>query len=197
MQEMNVMFGSAKNLKRMRIGIFVIMLTFFAMILDSCSGVQRKKEAHSGLTIEKLRNAEYQSAYMTDGKARLTDGICRKKIMEDSAAEIVVRLTENIAFGELNWGLNAAAVILQTDTGGSGAFTDLAIVINDEDTLENVASVFLGDRVKVQSLVIENGQVVLQIITHGPHDPMCCPTREVTKNYGLRGHRLIELPIEK
>ncbi len=93
--------------------------------------------------------------------------------------------------------MDAAAVILKTETGGSGIFTDLAVVIDNQGTPENVASLFPGDRVIVQQIAIENGRIVLQIITHGPGDPMCCPTLEITKKYELRSHELIELPTEK
>ena len=70
------------------------------------------------------------------------------------------------------------------------------VVVDNKGISENIASIFLGDRVIVQQIAIENGQVVLYILTHGLHDSMCCPTRKVSRKYGLRGHKLIELPID-
>jgi hypothetical protein len=179
-------------------GLLITSLTLLAMIIvQVCSRMQHAKGTHSALTIEKLKNAEYHSEYTAGGIAKLTNGVYREKILEDSASEIVVRLTESIAFGELSWGLPAAAVILKTEPGGSGTFTNLAVVIDNEGTPENIASKFIGDRVKVQSIAIEASTIVLRTITHGPNDPMCCPILEVTRKYGLRGRGLVELPVDR
>jgi hypothetical protein len=35
----------------------------------------------------------------------------------------------------------------------------------------------LGDRIQINALSIENNKIVVDMITHGPEDPMCCPTQ--------------------
>jgi heat shock protein HslJ len=124
--------------------------------------------------------------------AQLTDGEYRKPIVEGSATELVIRLV-NVAFGDLDGdGVEDAAVILVADPGGSGTFYDLAAVINRDGNPEHVATAFLGDRADIQALSIESGQVVVDMITHGPDDPMCCPTQRMEQTYELQGDELVQ-----
>ena len=57
----------------------------------------------------------------------------------------------------------------------------------------NTNSALLGDRVDLHSVAIENGQIVVAMTTHGPKDPMCCPTVEVTKRWSVRNDRLVAI----
>jgi hypothetical protein len=57
----------------------------------------------------------------------------------------------------------------------------------------NVATSFVGDREQVQAITIEDGVITLQLVAHGPDDPMCCPSQEVTKQYRLQDDQLVEL----
>ncbi|UCD56917.1 MAG: hypothetical protein JSV16_14005 [Candidatus Hydrogenedentota bacterium] len=59
-----------------------------------------------------------------------------------------------------------------------------------------IASTFLGDRVKVRDISIENDEIVLHMITHGPAEPICWPTLEVTQKYRLEGGILVQPPVD-
>jgi hypothetical protein len=59
--------------------------------------------------------------------------------------------------------------------------------------LVDIANTDLGDRVQINSLVIEEGEIVVDMVTQGPDDPMCCPTQEVVKRYELQDE-LVEVP---
>jgi heat shock protein HslJ len=141
--------------------------------------------------VEALRNAEYMSEWTKSGMVQLAGGEYREQAAPGSATETVVMLTDQVAVGELN-GQPAAAVILVTDPGGSGTFYDLAIVIEQDGQLVNVATTSLGDRVQINSLSIEDGQVVVDMVTHGQDDPMCCPTKQVSQTYALEGDQLVK-----
>jgi heat shock protein HslJ len=54
----------------------------------------------------------------------------------------------------------------------------------------------LGDRAKIRSLAIQDGQIALEMVTHGPDDPMCCPTQIVRNTYALEGDELVEKSSE-
>ncbi len=69
-------------------------------------------------------------------------------------------------------------------------------VINDKGTPKHVASIKLGDRVKLRSVLIESGEITVDMVTHGPDDPMCCPTVEATQKYRLQGDTLVQLSSE-
>jgi heat shock protein HslJ len=138
-----------------------------------------------------LANLEYKSEFTQGGTAQLTNGEYREPSAPDSAAETVVRLTNQIAFGTLN-GQPALAVVLVTDPGGSGTFYDLAVVVNQDGQLVNVATTSLGDRVIINSIAIEDNEIVVDMVTQGPNDPMCCPTEQVIETFALQGDQLVQ-----
>ena len=96
------------------------------------------------------------------------------------------------AIGDLNGDSTAdAAVVLVADTSGSGTFIYLAAVIAGEDGFKNVATAYLGDRVVVESVAIQDDVINLQMITHGPQDPLCCPSLKTSETYQLVNGRLV------
>jgi heat shock protein HslJ len=137
-----------------------------------------------------LANAEYQSEYVPSGTVKLDNGEYREPAAPGSATEIVVQLTGYIAYGELN-GQPVAAVVLVTNPGGSGNFYDLAVMVDVNGSPVNIASISLGDRVQINGIAIENNAVVVDMVTHGPDDPMCCPTQHVVNTYALHGDQLV------
>jgi heat shock protein HslJ len=150
----------------------------------------------SPLTEEALKNAVYHSEWAEDGTAQLADGEYRMPIVEGSATELIIRLMD-VAFGDLDGdGVSDAAVVLVTDPGGSGTFFELAVVVNRDGNPEHVATISVGDRTQIEALSIEAGQVVIEMITHGPDDPMCCPTQQVIQTYALRGDELVQVSSE-
>jgi heat shock protein HslJ len=145
------------------------------------------------LTEEMLENGEYRSEWLQDDLAQLIDGEYRKPIVEGSATELVIRLVDT-AFGDLDGdGVEDAVVILVTDPGGSGTFYDLAVVLNRDGNPEHIATASLGDRAKIQALSIGAGHIVVRMITHGPEDPMCCPTQEVEQTFALQEGELVQI----
>jgi hypothetical protein len=146
------------------------------------------------LTLEALKNAVYQGIY--DEPVQLTDGKYEgEPFVEGGASRPTVTFhPEAYAFGDLNGdGVDDAAVILIESSGGSGNFRYLAAVINEDGTPVNVATAFVGDREQAQAITIEDGVITLQLVAHGPDDPMCCPSQEVTKRYRLQDDQLVEL----
>jgi hypothetical protein len=127
--------------------------------------------------------------------APLSNGEYREQAAPGSATETVVLLSPYIAYGELT-GEPAAAAIMITDPGGSGTFYDLALVIERDGQLIHVATAALGDRVQINSLAIDSGQIVVDMIMHGPEDPMCCPTQHVVQAYELQGEELVQISSE-
>jgi len=151
----------------------------------------------ASLTPDMLQNTLYQSEWVKEGVVQLTDGEYRKAIMEGSATETVVRLAD-MAFGDLNNdGVEDAAVILVTDPGGSGTFFDLAAVLNRDGQPQHVATISLGDRAQVRSLSLAEGQISVEMVTHDPNDPMCCPTQLVRNTYALQGDTLMQTASEE
>ena len=145
-------------------------------------------------SLAELRNAVYRSPWTPSGTAPLTDGEYREPAASGSAVQTRVKLTKWIAFGTVD-GKAAAAVILVTDPGGSGIFYDLALVVRRYGGLTNPATAHLGDRVKIDSLAMKNGMIVVDMKDHGPGDPMCCPRHARRRTFSVRNDRL--LPIRE
>jgi hypothetical protein len=104
----------------------------------------------------------------------------------------MVIFIEPTAFGDLDGdGVADAAVLLVENSGGSGAFIYLAAVLNQDGEPNNQTTALLGDRVQVESLKIETGQIQIEMLTHGPDDPLCCPTQETTASYTLEALELL------
>ena len=142
--------------------------------------------------MEELQNAEYMSEWVPSGTVRLSDGEYREPAAPGSAMETVVMLTEDVAFGQIADGREAAAAILVTDPGGSGTFYSLALVVMEDGVPANIASTALGDRVQIQDIYFQDGEIVVRMITQGPNDPMCCPTQEVVQTYVLEDGELVQ-----
>jgi len=144
------------------------------------------------LTLELLQNTTYPSELEESGTITLTDGHYEgEPFVEGGASRPTVTLVEPIAFGDLDDdGVEDAAVILAANAGGSGTFISLEAVRNEGGEPVHLATCSLGDRVRIESLAIEGGQIVLEMITHGPDDPLCCPTQRVVQTYALRGDEL-------
>ena len=140
-----------------------------------------------------LKDLTYDSEWTASGKAPLSDGAYSEAAAPDSAARTTVSLHELMAFGTAADGRPFAAAILVTSGGGSGTFYDLALVVAKEGRAEHVASVRLGDRVRIESLTIEEDEVVLEMVQQGPDDPMCCPTQRAIERYALQGESLVQL----
>ncbi len=136
---------------------------------------------------EALANATYLSDYTEDGTVTLVDGE-----YDDRDAMIHTVLTDWIAYGDLNGdGIQDAAVLLATNTGGSGVFTELHAVLNTKEGPSDAAYALLGDRVTINALTVTDGVITVDMITQGPDDPMCCPTLPVVTSYTLAGSELV------
>jgi hypothetical protein len=170
---------------------YFLLFAGFMLLMAAC---QTAKQA---LTMDELKSGEYRSEWSAKRKIKLNDGIYREKIAPESATELVIKLSDKMAYGELNGdGAEDAAVILISDPGGSGTFYDLAAVVNSNGNPQHAASAFLGDRVKVEEVDISSGKIVVRMVIHKRNDPMCCPTLKVEQEYALQGDALVRQPVE-
>ena len=178
---------------KVRLGSVVALIIVSALVLAACGSAA----TGVALTLEKLANAEYKTEWTPEGVVRLEDGEYRAPAAPGSASEIVIEMTEYVAIGELNDLATGntepgAGVILYSSGGGSGTFYELhAMVVRDGEPYD-AAWTQLGDRVQITSVSIENGKILVDMVTHGPEDPQCCPTQQVVQTYALQGDELVQ-----
>ena len=168
-----------------------IALLGLTLAVSACSLVAQPPP----LTLDALKNAEYNSDLPAAKKAKLTNGVYEEELAPASASKLNIRLLDQYAIGDLNGdGAADAAVVLAANAGGSGVFTTLAAVVNDGGKPRHAASADLGDRTVVKSISIVNGVIVMELVTHAPSDPMCCPTQNETQKFKLEGDQLVRSP---
>ena len=151
---------------------------------------QEAAQSEEEISTETLANMEYQNEFTESGTAPLENGEYREQAAPGSATETKVMLTDYVAAGELN-GQPSIAVVLVTDPGGSGTFYTLHVVQEVDGQPTDVAATLLGDRVQINGITIENNQIIVDMITFAPDDPMCCPTQEVIQTYELQDGELV------
>jgi len=79
----------------------------------------------------------------------------------------VTLLPEPTAEGDLDGdGTPETAILLTENSGGSGTFVYLALLRPHDGRAVNVDTLLLGDRVKVQSLLLENAIIQIDMLTH-------------------------------
>jgi hypothetical protein len=139
--------------------------------------------------VQQLKNAEYQ---LRHGRVKLNNGHFEAR---SGSTYLGVDLGNRVAFGDLNGdGAEDSAVILWSNTGGSGSLVELVALINRNGTFQQAAAHPLGGNVGVQNLSIRSGRIVVEMLKHGPDDAHCCPTVPVTEIYQLQGGRLVLAP---
>lgn len=135
------------------------------------------------VTLQEAANARYASEYAESGVLQLVDGH-----YEDSDL-VVADLDPLSARGDLDGdGREEFVVLLLTGSGGTGVFRDLYVLQRDASGAVSMsAPVLLGDRVDVNALRIERGEIVVDLVVQGENDPLCCPSQPVTYRFRMAG----------
>jgi hypothetical protein len=153
-------------------------------------------ETTAPLTVEALKNAVYRGVF--DEPVKLTDGQYEgQPFVEGGASRPALTFTDVYAFGDLDGdGVEDAAVVLVQSSGGSGDFYYLAAVLDRGGSPDNVATQLLGDRLRIESAAINGAEITIDALTHGPDDPLCCPTQQTTLVYRYEEGQLIQVSEE-
>ena len=170
----------------------LIRLVVLAALLAACG---RPSPTPAMLTLDQLSNAAFNSPAPAEGPIRLADGVYQEAAAPGAASAISVRLLQDLAaFGDLDGDtLSDAAVILAGSGGGTGTFITLAAVRNEDGAPGGAATAYLGDRVRVSSIVIDSGEIVVTLTEHAPTDPLCCPRLMTERRFRLEEGTLTEI----
>ena len=72
-------------------------------------------------------------------------------------------------------------------------FTYVAAQLNRGGQPVDAGAVRIEDRIGVKSAAIQDGKVVLEIITQGPGDAACCSSHKSPRTYSLENGKLVEV----
>lgn len=122
---------------------------------------------------------------------KLVNGQYYAPYVESVGQGVLVGLSGMRASGDLDRdGDPDAAVLLVADATDDRMFIYLGAILNENGAPARTTAIELGDRVKVDDLSIEHGQIVVTMTTHDADDPACCPTLDVAWSYTLQGEQL-------
>lgn len=97
----------------------------------------------------------------------------------------------NIAFGKIdNNEQNSAAVYFFIFDGGNNVEHYLAIITPQGDKYHITQAVLDYAKMNVKKVQIKNGKILLNILSHGPNDPGCCPSVKETISFKIEKDRL-------
>jgi hypothetical protein len=174
----------------------VVAALALGVALAGCGGAPHRSLVPP-LTRAALREARYATEFSDSGVVQLVHGEYRLPVAPGSADEVSVSLADSMAFGDFDGDgdIDAGAVLVGSG-GGSGTFYHLVAVLNDRGTPRHLASVLLGDRIKIQRVTIHRDTITVSLIRHGPADPQCCPTQAAVEHFVLQGSTLQPLEVE-
>lgn len=131
-----------------------------------------------------IRNAPYQiGASDSLQLVQLTDGKFEQGT-PGSDDYVSITMTDFVAVGDLDGdGTDEVAALVTENFGGTGVFVFLALYKEIEGALTFQASRIVDDRPQLNALSIENGEIFLDAVIHGPDEPMCCPTLRTTRYF--------------
>lgn len=139
-------------------------------------------EAEIGLSEQKLRNSVYlapnsqKTIQLTEGDFSTTD---------DNGMYSVMILPQ-IAIGDLNADqIDDAVVLLAESSGGTGVFVSMVVIVSQGGAFVQLGSVAIDDRPVINNLVIIDGAITLEAVTHGINDTMATPTLSVKQTYRI------------
>jgi hypothetical protein len=142
------------------------------------------------LTVSKLANMTYR---LVEGKSVTAVTLVGSKGQtneEDGGEQFW--LDEHVAFGDLDGdAVDDAVVVLVSSGGGSGIFYQLVAVTQRNGIVETPAVKSLGDRIMINQINITNRIVTVDMITHGPDDPSCCPTERQVLKLKVQGSEFV------
>ncbi len=143
------------------------------------------------LSKRSINNLTYQNQLANFGKAALKDGTFAESASPGSASKTVVKLAGTPVYGTIG-GKRAAAVILVTNSPGSGVFYDLAVITEAMQASDVIPTINLGDRIKINALTFSGDTIVVDMNTQAKGEPMVEHSKREIRRFLMSGKRNLQ-----
>ena len=142
------------------------------------------------------------ATYVIDGKpVTLQNGKASVPAAPDSAEKITTQIFGEPSVGDLNGdGVSDYGMILERQSGGTGTFYYVAVALTNASTTEvsGLNTIFFGDRVAPQNVIVANEKILLNYADRNPDEPMSAePSVGVSKYFQINDGILTELRTPK
>lgn len=165
----------------LRLRTFVATLALAMGIVLAMLGKPATVEAQvSAMLPDQLKNLSYP----LDTPAPRTTVQLRDGKYDSRAALGPNAAPLSVTFVQSSTGTDFSAVLLATNTGGSGVFVTLHLVRAQNGIATAGPGILLGDRIKIEGVALtDEGCFIVSYITQGPGEPLCCGTKRETREY--------------
>jgi len=156
------------------IGVIIILINLQIKDAEENNFFEEKREDNTGLTLESIKNAEYYS-YPFNKEIKLRNG--EAQLMRGEYPFSLGILTDKIALGDLNNDNNEDAVVIfyTSSTVGIVDYNLVAMINEGGKPVYLKGNYPLGDRITINSLVIESGKIILDINTYALRENFSSP----------------------
>lgn len=166
-------------------------ICLFLLALSSLpSGAQEPETTPEALSHASVGNMEYRCGL--ESPIPLRNGLYAEErpYLPGRTLTLSANLA-GLAHGDLDGDqVPEAAVVYIYNSGGTDYQYMLAILEATPHGPREIDCLHLGDRVQLQDVRIRKGQVLLDMVSHGPKDPPCCPEKVETWGFVPRDGRL-------
>lgn len=178
-------------MKKSRIMLIVAVIIGSVLLVSGC--VKSTSDSRAKVVSDAL-NASY---LLGKESITLVNGVFEKQAAPGSAAVNKTQVWEQPIIGDLNAdGKEDAAVGLINSPGGSGIFYYIAAAVKNADTnkYQGTNAVFLGDRIQLSKISIENNIITVVYSDRKPNEPLtAAPVVAVTKNFKVENGLLKQM----
>ncbi|MBI4094739.1 MAG: hypothetical protein HY435_00915 [Candidatus Liptonbacteria bacterium] len=92
---------------------------------------------------------------------------------------------------------DAAFITSENEGGSSGIFYDLKIALNRHGSPRKIGLALLGDRIKIEGIKVEGGEIVVNYLDHGEEDSMATASVPVERTFKVIDETLYERAEER
>lgn len=148
-------------------------------------------DASAAPTAQELASATYTGLSIVPDTVKLVAGEWEGREEGGPMRASVTLLATPLLIGDLTRdGKPDAVAALRTSGGGSGSWTEFAVVSREPAGLVTKGTAHLTDRAQIRSLRLEGDTLVADVIESGETDPSCCPGDLATHRWVMKDGKL-------